>query len=53
MEEIDSNEWRIRSMNGEFCGFMGCREIPTSQCPDCFTQYCYNHIKIHVHVKKE
>lgn len=49
---ITGEEWKKRSINGELCAVIGCYEKPTSQCPQCLTHYCYEHIKIHMHVVK-
>jgi hypothetical protein len=52
-EEISINEWKEMSERGEVCGMFGCQVKPTSQCPKCSNHYCYEHIKMHIHVTDE
>ncbi len=49
---IDPREWQERSINGELCGIVGCRKLPSIQCPECQTHYCNDHKDIHKHVIK-
>jgi hypothetical protein len=52
-EEISINEWKEMSERGEVCGMFGCQTKATRQCPECSSHYCYEHIKMHIHVTDE
>ncbi len=44
-------KWGNESFQGHVCGIFGCQENPKNQCPICKGSYCYEHIKIHFHIK--
>ena len=46
-------EWANRSKDGLVCGILNCPETPTTKCPICNNHYCFEHIKIHLHVVED
>jgi hypothetical protein len=51
--ETSISKWNEMSELGEVCGMFGCQVKPTSQCSECSNHYCYEHIKMHIHVTDE
>ncbi len=52
-EVVDPNRLRggDNSLRGGLvvCAIPNCRNQPTNKCPICSLDYCYEHIKSHVH----
>ena len=42
-----------KSMAGEVCAVLGCKEEPTKKCDICGAHYCKEHIKSHLHTITE
>ena len=41
--------WRNKSINGEVCAILGCKNSPNVKCSTCFVHYCSDHIGNHFH----
>jgi hypothetical protein len=41
--------WRNKSINGEVCAILGCKNSPNIQCSTCSVHYCSDHIGNHFH----
>ena len=43
------DEWRNKSIGGEVCAVLGCKNKPNVKCSTCFVHYCSEHIGNHFH----
>lgn len=43
------DEWRNKSIKGEVCAVLGCKNSPNVKCSTCSFHYCSDHVGNHFH----